>query len=209
MSRQPSNPAFLPYSLYRKVVHLADGRPMVLRLVNPLDEEALSRLLREAPAGELRFLKAEIPKSRLVQDWLDRLNYRRILPLAAVDLSTHQMVGLALLVRGRQALTAVGEIEIFVAAPCQNQGLGSLLLEEIITLAAQEGLHWLKAKVATDNCPAIQAFLTRGFDLTAVLGNYFGDPNGVTRDAVLLLSSLLPPRPRSSGPGDARETVIF
>jgi L-amino acid N-acyltransferase YncA len=199
----------LPYSLYRQVVNLADGRPVVQRLVNPLDEEALSQLLREAPAGELRFLKAEIPEPWLVQDWLDRLNYRRVLPLAAVDLGTHQMLGLALLVRGRQALTAVGEIEIFVSAPCQNQGLGSLLLEGIIALAAREGLHWLKAEVAADNRQAIQAFLTRGFDLTAVLENYFGDPNGVTRDAVLLLSSLQTPRPRSSVPDDAREAVFF
>jgi L-amino acid N-acyltransferase YncA len=209
MSPQTSNLAFLPYSSYRKVVNLADGRPVVQRLVNPLDEEALSQLLREAPAEELRFLKAEIPEPRLVQDWLDRLNYRRVLPLAAVDLGTHQMVGLALLVRGRQALTTVGEMEIFVSAPCQNQGLGSLLLEEIIALAAREGLRWLKAEVATDNRQAIQAFLTRGFDLTAVLENYFGDPNGVTRDAVLLLSSLLTPRPRSRGPGEAGEAVIF
>jgi len=209
MSLQTSNLAFLPYSLYRKVVNLADGRPVLQRLVNPLDEEALSQLLREAPAEELRFLKGEIPEPWLVQDWLDRLNYRRVLPLAAVDLGTHQMVGLALLVRGRQALTAVGEMEIFVSAPCQNQGLGSLLLEEIIALAAQEGLHWLKAELATDNRRAIQAFLAQGFDLTAVLENYFGDPNGVTRDAVLLLSSLLTPRPRSREPTDAREAAIF
>jgi len=209
MSPQTSNLAFLPYSSYSKVVNLADGRPVVQRLVNPLDEEALSQLLREAPAGELRFLKAEIPEPWLVQDWLDRLNYRRVLPLAAVDLSTHQMLGLALLVRARQALTTVGEIEIFVLAPCQNQGLGSLLLEEIIALAAREGLHWLKAEVATDNRQAVQAFLARGFDLTAELENYFGDPDGVTRDAVLLMSFLLPHRPRTWGPGDARENIIF
>jgi L-amino acid N-acyltransferase YncA len=209
MSLRTSNPAFLHYSLYRKVVNLADGRPVVQRLVNPLDEEALSQLLKEVPAGELRFLKAEIPEPRLVQDWLDRLNYRRVLPLAAVDLGTHQMVGLALLVRGRQAPTTVGEIEISVSAPCQNQGLGSLFLEEIIALAAQEGLHWLKAEVAAEQRQAIQAFLARGFDLTAVLEHYFRDPNGAPRDAVLLMCSMRDYRHGIWGPGATTEAAIF
>jgi L-amino acid N-acyltransferase YncA len=196
MSLQTSDLASLHYSLYRKVVTLADGRPVVQRLVNPQDREALDQLVREAPAHELRFLKTEVSEPRLLQDWLDRLNYRRILPLAAVDLATHQMLGLGILARGRQAPTAVGEIEIFVSVPCRNQGLGSLLLAEIMTLAAKEGLHWLKAEVAADQRQAIQAFLDQGFAFTAVLTHYFCDPNGATRDAVLLMCSLLSPRPQ-------------
>jgi hypothetical protein len=63
-------------------------------------------------------------------------------------------------------------------------------LEDLLDLAAKEGLHWLKAEVAADQRQAIQAFLNRGFDLTMVLDHYFCDPHGATRDAVLLLCAL-------------------
>jgi L-amino acid N-acyltransferase YncA len=119
------------------------------------------------------------------------------------------MLGLAILARGRQALTTVGEIEVFVSVPCRNQGLGSLLLEDLLDLAAKEGLHWLKAEVAADQRQAIQAFLARGFDLTAVLDHYFCDPHGVPRDAVLLLCGMQDHRQGICNPGVIPETDIF
>jgi len=70
-------------------------------------------------------------------------------------------------------------------------------------------LHWLKAEVAADQRQAVQAFLARGFDLTAVLDQYFCDPNGATRDAVLLLCALRNHRQGIWDPGVTAEADIF
>ena len=95
MSTERSASASLHYSLSRKVVTLASGRRLVARLLNPQDRDGLVHLLREAPEGELRLVKSEIAEPRGVEDWLERLNYRRRLPIVAVDLDAHRMMGLA------------------------------------------------------------------------------------------------------------------
>jgi RimJ/RimL family protein N-acetyltransferase len=175
------------YVAYRKFVTLKNGKRVMFRFLNDQDREGLIQLFQEAPEEDTRFLKQDVKDTKLVNYWIDHLNYRKVLPLAAVDLETNRIIADATLHRGKHAAKHIGEIRIFVSRAFRNQGLGSLMLEEIISLAKQEGLQWLKAEIVADHKKVIKAFRAKGFDQKAILDDYFIRKDGVTHDVMLML----------------------
>jgi ribosomal protein S18 acetylase RimI-like enzyme len=86
----------------------------------------------------------------------------------------------------------VGDIhQIIVARPYQGSGLGSLMVDELISLALRERLHWLKVEIATELKNVLKAFKNKGFEIKAVLEDYFRDHKGRTHDAALMMLPLV------------------
>jgi len=127
----------------------------------------------------------------MVNYWMDNINYRKVLPLVAVDLESNAIVSDATLHRGKHAAKHIGEIRIFVSRPYRNLGLGSLMLEELLNLALQENLMWLKAEILADHKKVIKAFRAHGFEPKATLDDYFLRKDGVTHDVVLLMRPVM------------------
>ncbi len=65
------------------------------------------------------------------------------------------------------------------------------MLEEVINLAFQENLQWLKAEVIADHKKVIKAFRAHGFEQKALLDDYFLRKDGVTHDVVLMLRPVI------------------
>ena len=179
------------YTAYRKFVTLKNGQRMMFRFLNEEDRDNLIQLFQEAPDEDIRFLKQDVKDQKLVNYWLDHINYRRVLPLVAVDLNSNKLVGDATLHRGKHAAKHIGEIRIFVSRFYRNLGVGSLMLEEMINLAFQENLQWLKAEVIADHKKVIKAFRAHGFEQKALLDDYFLRKDGVTHDVVLMLRPVI------------------
>ncbi len=179
------------YVAYRKFVTLQNGKRMMFRFLNEPDREELIRLFQEAPEEDIRFLKQNVRDTKLVNSWVDQLNYRRVLPLVAVDLGDNRLVADATLHRGKHAAKHLAEIRIFVSRPFRNLGLGSLMLDELINLALKENLHWLKAEIIADHKKVVKAFRSKGFEIRATLEDYFIRKDGVTHDIVLMLRPVL------------------
>ncbi len=179
------------YAAYRKFVTLQNGKRMMFRFLNGQDREELIRLFQEAPEEDLRFLKQDVKDTKLVNSWIDQINYQKVLPLLAVDLEGNNIIADATLHRGKHAAKHIGEVRIFVSRPFRNLGVGSLMLEEIINLAKKEGLQWLKAEIVADHKKVVKAFRSRGFEIRATLEDYFIRKDGVTHDVVLLLRSVV------------------
>lgn len=175
------------YVAYRKFVTLTNGRRLMFRFLNDQDREELIRLFQEAPEEDTRFLKQDVKDLRLVNYWVDHINYRKVLPLVAVDLEDNRLVADATLHRGKHAAKHIGEIRIFVSRPYRNLGLGSMMLEELINLAQKENLYWLKAEIIADHKKVIKAFRNKGFEIRATLEDYFIRKDGVTHDVVLMM----------------------
>ena len=173
------------YVAYRKFVTLKNGQKVMFRLLTEQDREGLIQLFQEAPEEDLRFLKQDVKDQKLVNYWLDHINYGRVLPLVAVDLKDNKLIADATLHRGKHAAKHIGEIRIFVSRSYRNLGLGSLMLEELINLAFQENLQWLKAEIIADHKKVIKAFRAHGFEQKALLDDYFIRKDGVTHDVVL------------------------
>lgn len=179
------------YTAYRKFVALKNGKKVMFRFLTEQDREALVQMFQEAPDEDIRFLKQDVKDLKLIDSWLDHINYRRVLPLVALDLDSNKLIGDATLHRGKHAAKHIGEIRIFVARAYRNLGLGSLMLEEVINLAFQENLQWLKAEVIADLKKVIKAFRAHGFDQKALLDDYFIRKDGMTHDVVLMMRPVI------------------
>jgi len=179
------------YVAYRKFVTLKNGKRVMLRFLNDQDRENLIRLFQEAPEEDTRFLKQDVKDVKLINYWVDHINYRKVLPLVAVDLETNALVADATLHRGKHSAKHIGEVRIFVSRPFRNLGLGSLMLEELINLARKEGLQWLKAEIIADHKKVIKAFREKGFEIRATLDDYFLRKDGMTHDVVLMMRPVI------------------
>jgi L-amino acid N-acyltransferase YncA len=177
---------------------LRTGQKVLLRVVKKHDLEELVRLFHDTPAEEVRFLKCDLKDPRWLEACLGNLNYRHVLPLAAVDLAQHCFLAGALLKRGKRTAGHIGEVQVFIPGPYRNLGLDTFLLEELISLACRSDLQMLKAEVAVEDQLTIRALQDQGFKIRAAMDDFFKDRNGITHDVVLLL---LPLTPAPAGPG--------
>lgn len=175
------------YTTYRKFVTLRNGKRLMFRFLNKQDRENLIRLFQEAPEEDLRFLKQDVKDLKLINYWIDNINYRKVLPLVAVDLEEDRLVADATLHQGKHAAKHIGEIRIFVSRPFRNLGLGSLMLDELINLAAKKNLQILKAEVITDHKKVVKAFRAKDFEIKCTLDDYFIRKDGMTHDVVLMV----------------------
>jgi L-amino acid N-acyltransferase YncA len=179
------------YVAYRKFITLKNGKRLMFRFLNVQDREALIKLFQEAPEEDTRFLKQNVKDPKIVNYWIDHINYDKVLPLVAVDLETNDLIADLTLHRGKHAAKHIGEVRIFVSRPYRNLGLGSLMLEELLSLALQENLQWLKAEVLADHKKVIKAFRAKGFEIKATLDDYFLRKDGVTHDVALMLRPVM------------------
>ncbi len=179
------------YVAYRKFVSLKNGKRVMFRFLAEQDRENLIQMFQEAPDEDIRFLKQDVKNTKMVASWLDHLNYRRVLPLVAVDLDSNKLIADGTLHRGKHAAKHIGEVRIFVSRSYRNLGLGSLMLEELINLAFQENLQWLQAEVIADLKKVIKAFRAHGFEQKALLDDYFIRKDGMTHDVVLMLRPVI------------------
>jgi ribosomal protein S18 acetylase RimI-like enzyme len=168
---------------------------VLLRVIKKHDQEELARLFQDTPAEEARFLKYDVKASRWLETWLAGLNYRQVLPLAAVDLEQHRILAGAFLKRGEHTTGHTAEVQLYVPGPYLNLGLDALLLEELVSLSGQSDLQLLKAEVAVEDQLAIRTFRDQGFKIRAAMDDFFLDRNGFTHDVVLLVLHLPLPSP--------------
>ncbi len=175
------------YVTYRKFITLKNGQRIMFRFLNHQDRENLLKLFLEAPDEDTRFLKQDVKNPKLINSWIDNINYQKVLPLVAVKMEDNTIVADATLHRGKHASKHIGEIRIFVSRPYRNQGLGSLMLDELINLAKLENLVILKAEVITDHKGVLKAFKSKGFELKCILDDFFLRKDGMTHDVALLV----------------------
>lgn len=60
----------------------------------------------------------------------------------------------------------------------RNQGIGTLLLENLISLSKKLNLKTLSLEVSEENLPAIHLYQKFGFESLGVRKNYYQDKNG-------------------------------
>ena len=177
---------------YRKFVTLRNGKDVLLRLLNGKDHSGLIRFFQQTPLEDVQFCKQDVRSSAVIGAWTSQGNGHKPLTLVALDMPTNRVVASLNLNKGQQAANIVGDIEHFlVARPFQGFGLGSRMLEELIDLSIGVGLHWLKAEIAADQKNIIKAFQSKGFEIKAILDDYFSDQRGETHDVALMLRPLI------------------
>jgi GNAT superfamily N-acetyltransferase len=176
---------------YRKLSTLKNGKTVLVRLLNGEDRECLVKLFRDSSQEDIEFCKEDLKNPHVVDQWLNPGNTGKILSIVAIDLETKRPIAAGILNRGQQAALKVGDIQqIFVSRPFQGLGLGSLMLDELLDLASQENIHWLKAEVPIEQKHVIKSFLARDFEIRATLEDFFISKKGIPFDVALMMRPL-------------------
>ena len=162
----------------------------MLRLLTEENRQDLISLFQKASDEDFRFCKHDLKDMNLLNHWLDHIDSPRLLPLGAVDLENNQLIAAGTLLRGKHTASHIGEIKLFIAKPFRNLGLGSTLIDELMLLAAQEDLHWIKAEVVVDQKQMIRALRNKGFQIRANLDDFFMRKDGMTHDVALMMRAL-------------------
>jgi acetyltransferase len=167
-----------------KPVMLADGIPVTLRHIRPEDESALTALY-ERLSPESSYQRFFTVMRRLPPDWahiLASVDYDRRMAIVALGPSG-ELIGVARYVYDERAQEA--EIAIVIEDRWQGQGVGTLLLGELVGYAEGRGIRRFRAYVLADNLRMLN-LIRRG---TRILDRKLD--SGVVS---LLLEPLAPPR---------------
>jgi RimJ/RimL family protein N-acetyltransferase len=172
-----------------KTGKLKDGTLVTLRPMMESDEEALYRFFQVLPDDLLIFIRHNVKERKVIQEWVKRLNYSRVLPLLALvgdeivaDVTLHRVP------HGWKR--HIGRIRIVVAPAYQKLGLATLMLNEMVELAAELGLEKLWAEVPLDSRGAIGAFRNAGYVCKAVIEGLVKDTTNQNRDILIMICDI-------------------
>ncbi len=152
--------------LSRPPVHalLADGTTVRIRAVERGDHDQLQGLYEEMSSENLRlrFFAASRRSAELAADRAcapPRQGYRALLAERA-----GQVIGLAEYATGEDAGTA--EISIAVADGLHHRGVGTLLIEHLVSAARAEGITTFTADALSDNSEVLRLFSDLGLSMS-------------------------------------------
>ncbi len=142
-----------------------DGRPILVRPLLAADREELASRYDELSAGARRARFGSAP-DRLGARELDQLldlDYDDRFALAAVvvEESGERGVGVARYVRHRDDPTAA-EVAVVVIDTEQHQGIGTMLLRDLLEVARRHGITRFTATVGWESTVLLDAIRTAG-----------------------------------------------
>lgn len=151
-------------------------RPVMVRLATPDDAEA-TRAIWNAEVLSSTYVFELVPRSLPAQRrWLTE--HAGAHP-AVVAAEGDEVVGFASLspYRSRPAYATTVEDSVYVRADRRGQGVGRLLLAEIVRLAGLQGFHAVMARIADNNQVSVALHRACGFELVGTereVGRKFG-----------------------------------
>lgn len=177
-------------SAYPKEITLRDGTHVTIRPLQPGDQEALLRFFLGIPEEERFFLKHDVTSPKVIQEWVEHLDYQRALPLLAF--ADGQVVADAVLIRRRGgARSHIGEVRVVVAPAYRGRGLGTLLTRELCDIADDAGLDKVLFEVvAGKEDEALKATEWLGFVRIGTIEGGARDQQGRLYDIILLAMPL-------------------
>lgn len=151
-------------------------RPMVKQ-----DRDRLALFFKRIAEDELRFLRDDVTDLRVIDHWIERLNYDRVLPLVA-DINGRIVADASLHRRKEGWRRHVGGVRVVVDPAFRHKGFASRLIDELTDIARKEGLDRLYAEIPADDQAAIDVFQERGFARVALFERYILDHAGTYHD---------------------------
>lgn len=169
-----------------KEVKLKDGTPVILRPMRREDEEALYRFFLNLPDQRVRIARYDVRDREIIHHWATNIDYNITFPLLA--LVGEEVVGDVTFHRVSQGWKRhIGEVRIMVSSLYQNKGLGTLMLNELVGMAAEFALEKLWVEVPLDSVEAIRAFRNAGFTCKAVIEGLVKDSQNRNVDILIMI----------------------
>jgi RimJ/RimL family protein N-acetyltransferase len=179
-------------ALYQKEGLLKDGSRVLLRPMVKEDRDKLLDFFHRVDDQDLMFLRNDVRDPSTIDDWVNHIDYRSVYPLLAE--ADGRIVGNATLhMRKVGWKRHLGNVRIVIAKDYQGKGLGTLMVNEIIDLAAEFGLEKLIAEIHLLAPTALATFKKAGFSAKAVFEDLVEDPSGQKGDLVVMLCNVMSP----------------
>ena len=168
---------------------LRDGRRVYIRRFENRDADALHEFFSRLPNDVRRFAWDDITDRKLVDSWAANIDYGKVLPVVAFD--GERIVADATLHRRKGGpLRLVGRIKWLLDPEFRGVGLGTVLANDLISIARTEGLKHVSCMLVRDLEPDSIATLTElGFE-SYVQPGYGTDPDGKQHDMVKMVLKL-------------------
>lgn len=147
---------------YPRSVELPDGTTVVLRPLVSGDRDKLVALFIDIPHEELRNLQDNVSDSTIVLRWCRHLNYDRVLPIVA-ELDGKFVGDATLHRRAVGPMRQIGRFRAYVRPEYRNRGIGTALLQEIMSVAQKVGLTQLAVELYEDQTALRKVFSRYGF----------------------------------------------
>jgi RimJ/RimL family protein N-acetyltransferase len=149
---------------YSASEHLRDGSPVEIRALRPVDEAEMLGALDQASAQSLhrRFFGIKRHFSDKERAFFMDVDFRDHVALVAeVEQAGRPMI----VGGGRYVVFEPGRAEMaFVVIDAwQGRGIGSILMDHLVRLAGNSGLHELTAEVLPENKAMLAVFGKSGF----------------------------------------------
>jgi RimJ/RimL family protein N-acetyltransferase len=174
---------------YQKECKLKDGTVVMLRPLVAEDREGLIAFFQSLPEELRLYLRHDVTDVEIIKSWTENIDYSRVFPILAFD--GERIVGDVSLHRIPFGWKHhIGTIRVVVAPDYQDKGLGTLLIHEIVELAAEFGLEKLWAELPLNVPPVIAVFRKAGFSSKAVVEGLVKDRKGRNTDVVIMVCDI-------------------
>lgn len=174
---------------YPQEASLRDGRRVLIRPMAAGDVDALYGFFHRMPAEYRRFAWDNVDNRGLIESWAASIDYSKVFPLLAFD--GHDVVADATLHRRNGGpLRLVGRIRWMIDPAWRGAGLGTTLINDLITIARERGLRHLSCMLISDlEADAVKTLEGLGFS-SLVQPGYGTDPDGNQHDMTKLVLKL-------------------
>ena len=172
---------------YPKTLKLKDGTQVTVRPMVAGDLEALYTFFsKDVPEEDRQFLRDDVADRGVIEYWVNHLNYDKVLPLLL--LANGRIIADGTIRRPTHGWSRhMAEVRLVVARDFQNQGVGLLLLKELVALARKMGVEMIQAQALEDSPTGLTVFERLGFRIEAVLHNFANDIKGNRQNLVILV----------------------
>jgi len=162
-----------------------NGRTISYRLMTPEDRSAVLKFTQALPDTDLMFLRIDITKPEVVDEWVHNIETNQTVTVLAKD--DRKVVGYGSLHHNQLMWTRhLGELHVMVARDWRHRGLGRRLAAEVFHLAKDMGLARIIIQIAADQ-PRVRALFERmGFVQEALLTDWIMSRDGATHNLLVM-----------------------
>lgn len=172
---------------YPREAKLKDGTMVTFRPMVKDDLEDLHSFFCALPEEERLYLKVDVTDRSVIEKWVSNIDHDHILVILA--LIDGKVVGDATLHVERWGWSRhMGEIRCVASPEHQRQGLGTLLVHQLLENAISRGLKRINGQMMEEQIGAVRAFEKLGFKRGALLPGHALDIRGDEHDLVVMTS---------------------
>lgn len=170
---------------YPKFIQLKNLEQVMLRLMVPEDEEKLLEFFKNVPHDDRLVLRDDTTDPGVIKRWVNEIDYDKVYPVVAEH--KNKIVGDATLHMKRFGWQRhIGEIRVVVAKEFRGQGLGRVLIHELLEKAAGVGLNHIQLSFVETQALEMKVFERMGFRKIATLPKYVIDVTGQEHDLIIM-----------------------